>query len=313
MFIAILGTLALLAWSVASEGNCSRSKLQDVANKYLDEISQDGLNLTLADTIAYTENYKAMDIRAGFLERARATKFVHNRTLLDSPGCAIYVETISIATDNKTEYQIGTLIYPGDRATEIKTVIYVSPGGFKWWLKNILKEQEAGGRSFIVNAQRDSRSTLKQAADAFLDAYYNNGTLSNVPFAPGCTIMRAGYFADRCGLENPVQKNEYTTLLDREYVIDETVGTVEVFGKFKSWGGNAYDFRIEKGQIRYVHILSGGNTQLFGDSKPHDPQATGMAFLFGLVGLIGERGSRKGAGGRPKIWNRGEERGTKWN
>jgi hypothetical protein len=119
MLIVILSTLALLAWSVAAD--CSRSTLQEVANKYLDAISQDGFNFPLADTIAYTDSYEATDIRASVL--ARAIKIAHNRTLLDSLGCAIYVEII--APNNKPEYHIGTLIHPRGRVTEIKAIVEV--------------------------------------------------------------------------------------------------------------------------------------------------------------------------------------------
>jgi hypothetical protein len=333
MLIAILSTLALLAWSVAAD--CSRSTLQEVAKKYLDTISQDGFNLTLANTtIAYTENYKAMDIRAGAL--ARAIKIAHNRTLLDSPGCAIYVEII--ATDNKPQYHIGTQIHPSGSATEIETIVSSDQSQFRMLLNptgslnKTLKEEKAGGRSVIANAKRDSRGTLKQAADDYLDLYnnrYNNE--SRVQFAPGCTLIKTRYQGVvPCTSQIPRPQDESGRLVDRRYVIDETVGTVEVFTKFKSMWVDAYDFRIERGKIRYIHIISGGDLRTVGDPMAYgaqDIQGAGLGVLIGLgwapvneavlvglvwaagvsealkdgfASLIGVRGSRKGTGRGPK-------------
>jgi len=102
MLSAILSTSALLALSVAAD--CSRSTLQEVANQYLNTISQDGLNIPLTNPITYTENSQAADFKTGVL--SKVIKITHNRTLLDSTSCAIYVEII--APYNKPQYHIGT-------------------------------------------------------------------------------------------------------------------------------------------------------------------------------------------------------------
>ncbi len=43
--------------------------------------------------------------------------------------------------------------------------------------------------------------------------------------------------------------------MDRRYVIDETLGTVDIFLTFGSIP-DSHEFRVEKGKIRYVHTMS---------------------------------------------------------
>lgn len=44
-------------------------------------------------------------------------------------------------------------------------------------------------------------------------------------------------------------------LVNRRYVIDETIGAVDVFIDFASVP-DSHEFRIEKGKIRYVHTIT---------------------------------------------------------
>jgi hypothetical protein len=132
--------------------------------------------------------------------------------------------------------------------------------------------------------------------------------------------MKTGYRPGPCALETPTLKDEETRLLDRQYVIDETVGTVEVFGEFKAWRGNVYDFRIEEGKIRYVHMIAGGSPHSLGKltAPAYDVQTVGLGLLLGIplaavgmalqdgfASLIGVHGSRKGARGSRKGAGRG--------
>jgi hypothetical protein len=45
-------------------------------------------------------------------------------------------------------------------------------------------------------------------------------------------------------------------LKNRRYVIDETLGTVDVFLSFAGNLPDSHEFRIESGKIRYVHTLT---------------------------------------------------------
>jgi hypothetical protein len=44
-------------------------------------------------------------------------------------------------------------------------------------------------------------------------------------------------------------------LANRRYVIDETIGSVDVFIDFASIP-DSHEFRVEKGKLRYVHTIT---------------------------------------------------------
>jgi hypothetical protein len=197
----------------------------------------------------------------------KAITITHNRSLSDSPGYAIYVEIISL--DNEPKYHIGTQILADSsgKPTKIEAIITHNQTAFTWMfnatstLIKILEEEKAGGRSVIADANRDSRRTLKQAADTYLDLY-GNGKESSVPFALGCTFISIGLpVSIPCTYDKPPQlKSERDDLrvVDRRYVIDETVGAVEVFATYqsKTYGGSTYDVCIERGNIQCIHTIA---------------------------------------------------------
>jgi hypothetical protein len=160
--------------------------------------------------------------------------------LLDSTSCVIYVEII--APDNKHQYHIGAQIHADSigKATKIEAIVAGDKYSEPWRLNGtrslnfILKEEKEGGRGVIADAKRDSRKTLKKAADAYFDLL-KCGKVSKVRYALGCTIAGDGFMV-ACTMETPTLTGE-DTVVDWRYVIDETVGTVEVLAKLGSTGG----------------------------------------------------------------------------
>jgi hypothetical protein len=175
---------------------CTREVLGQVASKFLNNI-KNGSPLELASPVTYTENFKYTDIASGVF--SKAIKIAHNRTLLDGPGCAIYVEII--APDNKPGYHIGTQIFVdgAGKANKVEAIINSDVPNSNSWFYNgkrtldvILKEEAEGGRGVIPEAKRDSRETLQQVADDYFSvvggAKGSGGGAKKMPkFAPGCT------------------------------------------------------------------------------------------------------------------------------
>jgi hypothetical protein len=251
--------------SSVSAADCPRPTLQKVASAYVDSVTRTGLTLDLASPFTYTENFRAADVKTGAL--SKPIKISHSRVLLDSPGCAIYVEIIAPGT--KPQYHIGSQIHVdgSGKASKIEAVINSDLPNSGSWVFNatrtlayIQKEDKEGGRGVIAAEKRDSREVLKRAADAYFDLF-SGGKAANVPFAPGCTRVEGGFSkAIPCsaGIPSSGGKN---MMLDRRYVIDETVGSVEVMLKFMGSSPDTHDFRLEGGKIRYVHaitVLGGG-------------------------------------------------------
>jgi hypothetical protein len=106
--------------------------------------------------------------------------------------------------------------------------------------------------------------------NAYCDLFNDKNV--KVPWGTPCARLEGGMYtgkgqeSDSCnvGVPNGVE------LVNRQYVIDEEYGTVDIMthfgGTVGSIGGaglsNSHEFRLEDGKLRYVHTLSscGGKT-----------------------------------------------------
>ena len=110
--------------------------------------------------------------------------------------------------------------------------------------------------STIPEEKRDTRETIKKAADAYCDLFNNPNV--TVPWGTPCVRLEGGLYGDpgpngSCAVGVPSGVN----LHNRRYVIDETVGAVDVMLDFGTSGWpDTHEFRIEGGKIRYVHTMT---------------------------------------------------------
>jgi hypothetical protein len=187
----ILATLVLLAGQAAAD--CTRELLGDVASKFIASAKVDGHNFKAASGLTYTENYKNANLASGVY--SKAIKIAHTRTLLDGPGCGIYVEII--APDNNPGYQLATQVFVNKdgAANKVEVVITSSdPKSNSWFyggqraLQILQKEEQSGQRAVIPEAKRASREHLKGVADAYFTIFGGkNGGPKKVPnFSKGC-------------------------------------------------------------------------------------------------------------------------------
>lgn len=107
-------------------------------------------------------------------------------------------------------------------------------------------------RAPIPEAERLTRDVIKAAGDAYLDLF-NNKSVS-VPWGSDCERLEGGQHVSPCNVGVP----SGVALVNRRYVIDETVGTVDIMLNF---GGNtgmpdSHEFRVEKGKLRLVHTIT---------------------------------------------------------
>ena len=164
--------------------------LSNVANDFIKAAKADGFNIKKAAGLIYTENYRNADITKGVY--SKAINITHTRTLLDGPGCAIYVEVL--APNNKPGYQLGTQILVNEQGTANKVEVIVTSNVSKWpsWFFNakraldvLRKEETAGQRKEIPEAQRATREHLKSVADQYFNAFDGKGGKLPV-FSKGC-------------------------------------------------------------------------------------------------------------------------------
>ncbi|KAF1851325.1 uncharacterized protein K460DRAFT_412901 [Cucurbitaria berberidis CBS 394.84] len=246
--------MVLLALSAA---HCTRPQLAEAVDSYL-STQTTGQTSTFKERfdnstwLGYYENGRNLDINSGILNTP--LPITHNRTIYDTTSCATYTEVIVNSTANP--HVIGTqLRFTNDKINKIDTIV-TKPGdwlfnitGYAYWV-----EQE--NWSTIPEAGRDTRATIKAAADAYCDVFSNSSV--TVPWGTPCVRLEGGLYGDAgpngtCSGFIPTG----VPITNRRYVIDETVGTVDIISDFgKSKWPDTHEFRVEGGKLRYVHTMT---------------------------------------------------------
>jgi len=271
--------------------SCARGGLQHAVNLYLAAQAKGDISgLPLATGLGYMENMQPADIKTGFLSKALSIN--HSQSLLDQNSCQTFTEII--VTNKAEPYVAGVRLRVNhDKIAEIE-VLWTTTG---YWLFNAdAYLQHAAEQNWgpIAEDRRDSRGTLVQGANAYLDAFLE-AKIDQVPWGFPCVRIEGGAYTgkgrddDSCEAGVPAGVN----IANRRFVVDEVVGGVVALCTFGAGGPNGgsgapdtHMFRLENGKLRYVHTLT------------HLMQAS-------FRGNAGGQGAQAGgnAGGRPAAPN----------
>jgi hypothetical protein len=256
----VLGALLTPVLSHA-EVSCIRSGLQQAVDLYVvAQTKGDSSGLPLAKGVGYWENAAPADIQSGFI--TKPLKIDHQRSFFDTDTCQTFTELI--VTDKAAPYIFGTRLRVNrDKIVEIE-ILWTTTG---YWLFNAdayLKYSSTEKWDPIPAEKRDSRGTLIAAANAYLDAFLEK-KIDRVPWGFPCVRIEGGAYTgkgsptDSCEVGVPGGVN----IVNRHFVVDEVLGTVEVFCTFGAGGPNggsgapdSHLFRVENGKLRYVHTLT---------------------------------------------------------
>ena len=185
-----------------------------------------------------------------------------------------------IITDTTHPYVIGTQIHYDSTsiaATKVEVII-TDAGDWLFDAKGTLKWAVTESWTEIPAEKRDTRAVIQAAADAYCDIF--NDPSVKVPWGTPCARLEGGSYTgsgkptDKCDVGSmslfPFRNNERderreadektvpsgVKITNRRYVIDEVLGTVDVFNTFASNLPDTHEFRIEGGKIRYVHTMT---------------------------------------------------------
>jgi hypothetical protein len=243
-----------VAFSVQVAAQCDLAVLREATSRYIaaQSLGNIGYLTGLMPSTAYLENDKPANISSAIL--SQALKIDHTRSVHDPTVCAAFTELI--ITDSKHPYVIGTQQYLSNSGTLKRVETLVTDDGD--WLFNAahtLYYAVRENREAIPKEKRDTRAVLQAAADAYFDAF-KTGDASAVPWGTPCTRVEGGLNTARNGsCSNGVPSG--AELVNRRYVVDEAMGTVNAFLTF---GGSklpdSHEFRIEGGKIVGVHTIT---------------------------------------------------------
>ena len=269
--------LTAAATPAFAQGACARADLQKIADSYVEaQKTGDPGKLPLGLWVQYYEQSELSNFYEGIISKPLKVDF--SRALLDTQGCAAFVE--AVVADPAHPYVLGVRLQArGDSVNEIAALV-TDKDDWLFNAANTLKYSKAEKWTEIPEGERDTRQTIKAAADAYLDSFADKNV--TVPWGTPCARLEGGLYTakgapgvvspeDSCNVGVPSGQ----PLVDRSYVIDEALGAVSVFLTF---GNNklpdAHSFRVEKGKIRYVHTVTVCKTFNCGFKVPEQLQTS---------------------------------------
>ncbi len=253
---------ALLAPAVCyPQVSCTREGLQAATDLYIAAQTKGDISgLPLAKGLGYVENFKAMNMNEGLINKAM--KIDHTRSLLDTATCQTFTEVI--ISDKANPYALGTRLRVNHGLIAEIEMLWTTTGYWLFNADNYLKYTSSEDWGAIPAAKRDTRDTLVSAANAYLDAFLE-GKMDLVPWGFPCNRTEGGMHTGKGAADDSCQVGvpSGVNIANRHFVVDETIGAVVAFCTFgagsATGGSGAPDthlFRVENGKLRYVHTLT---------------------------------------------------------
>ncbi|KAI8958041.1 hypothetical protein F5Y11DRAFT_54600 [Daldinia sp. FL1419] len=264
-----MATSALLGWllfSASASAACTRDFLVGATDKYVAAQaagSSDDIASLAAPNVTYTENEIPKSISDGVL--SEAIKIDHNRSIHDTVNCATFTELI--AASNPHQYVIGTrILFNNDSKISLIESIVTDTGDWAFNATGYLYWNSQEKWDPIPEDKRDTREVIQAAGDAYFNRFKNENV--TVPFGVPCSRLEGGastaplnMTGDSCTLAGLPSTLVVT---NRRYVVDEVMGVVDIYlgfpGLDRSQGDkpmpDSHMFRVESGEIRYIHTVS---------------------------------------------------------
>lgn len=239
----------------AAQGACTREQLADTAGDWVRALEAGSpFEMQMGEWVDYRENFKLGTMSALF---TKPRKVDWSLTLLDTTTCRVSIQTIM--TDPEHPFVMATQITRSGFAGGVGTINNITTDEGDWLFDAAATLRYASRENWgeIPEGQRNTRAELIAAANAYLDLFKDKSV--PVPWGAPCNRLEGGVYTgtgaatDSCNVGVP----ENIDLINRVYVVDETIGAVDVFLEF---GGSkrpdSHLFRVENGTIRYVHTVT---------------------------------------------------------
>lgn len=248
VFSAVALAAAVSASPAAAQG-CSRELLEGIANDWVAAIEQgSALTMKLGEWVEYEENMKLAGMTA-FFDKPRKVDW--HLALLDPSICRILVE--SVVLDEERPMVLASRVANGFFGVGPIFNIVTDEGDWLFDAKATYEYARREDWSPIPEDQRMTRAELIAVANAYLDRLNDNS--AEVPWGTPCARLEGGTYI--AGNSCDAGLSEGTEAANREYLVDETIGAVNVFLKLgEEKRPNSHTFRVENGKIRYVHAVT---------------------------------------------------------
>jgi hypothetical protein len=258
---AVVGMAVLLSSAalVRAETACTRPMLEAATESYIAaQTAGDLSKMPLADDVKYRENMIPTTKEKGLWNTALPIAL--HRSIHDVPRCKTFTEVI--VTEGGHPYVLGTRLTVADgKVTEIDSLVSDKDD----WLFNAedyLKYSKAEDWSMLAPDDRVSRQDLVDAANRYFDFVFLDKSI-RPPWGAPCARLEGGAYTnaknedkDTCRIPAPLAE---LFIVNRSFVVDEDMGTVNVFCRFgdsKEGMPDSHLFRLVNGRYRAIHTIS---------------------------------------------------------
>jgi hypothetical protein len=245
---------------VGQAKGCTRAALQAAVDSFIEAQKAGNISrASLAPQVKYIENMKEIKKEQGLWNTRLPIAF--HRSILDVDSCRTFTEAIVAEGDTPVVFGARLKVKDG-KIAEIDSLVTRKSD----WLFNAddyLKYSKAENWRVLNAPERIDRESLIKAGNAYFDRFSDHAV--NVPFGTPCARLEGGMYTTKdfndpkatCDIGFPEGKDKLS-ILERNYVVDVDMGTVNIFCRFGNPPGapDSHTFRLVNGKIRYVHTLT---------------------------------------------------------
>jgi hypothetical protein len=244
--------------AVHAQPMCTRADLQAAVDSYLTaQKSGDVSKMALSEDAMFLENMARIEKGAGLWNTALPIAL--SRSFLDATRCKTFTEII--VTEGDHQYVLGTRLYlDGGKITRVDSLV-TDKGDWLFNANAYLKSSSAEDWGAPARRVRVPAQTLINAANSYLDLFSDK--FVEAPWGRPCARLEGGAYTNRDGDTNATCEVGIPAgvlyIVNRDYVVDEEMGVVNVFCRFgnSSTGmPDSHTFRLENGKFTNVHTLS---------------------------------------------------------
>jgi hypothetical protein len=213
--------------------------------------------MSLSPKVKFIENMSDTTKEKGLWNSALPIAL--HRSIYDTARCKTFTE--AIVTEGGHPYVIGTRLTVKDGSvTEIDSLVTDKDD----WLFNAeayLKYSSAEDWPILPVDDRVGRQDLVDAANQYFDFVFLDRFI-RPPWGTPCARLEGGAYTneknenkDTCQIPAPLGS---MYIINRSYVVDEEMGTVNVYCRFGGETGmpDSHTFRLVNGRYRWIHTLS---------------------------------------------------------
>jgi hypothetical protein len=253
MAILLSSTALLRAQTV-----CTRSMLQAATDSYIAaQTAGDLSKMSLAPKVKYIENMQDTTKEKGLWNTPLPIAL--HRSIYDVGRCKTFTEVI--VTEGGHPYVLGTrLTVKEGKVSEIDSLV-TDQGDWLFNAQDYLKYSSAEDWPILSVDERVSRQDLIDAGNQYFDFVFLDKGI-RPPWGTPCARLEGGAYTnaknehkDTCQIPAPLGE---LFIVNRTYVVDEEMGTVNVFCRFGNSTGmpDSHTFRLVNGRYRWIHTLS---------------------------------------------------------